>query len=350
MAGRVRGVSGALAVFGLVAACEAIVPDTVPVVACVATAGACPSGQTCDVATHACVVVDAGFSADAPLSDEASVPPLAGCNTLGCQCAGPEDCKSGLCGDPSVVSPAVNAAAQQLSFCTTPCCTSADCDEATVCYATSTGESYCVRPEWLDRSAVFGAVAGGGGCEADADCRSGLCTSSGCADVCCSTAQSSTECAPNDVCQYGTFPGRSSLDNVFVSFCAPPGGTGPTGTACTMASECRSALCTPDGHCHDACRDSLDCGDPTLECGYEFPNLSVSQIVSVCETSPGTGAQGAACKGNGDCQSGFCDAKSTECTDVCYTDADCTAPGWRCRPDVMLMFGMKSFSVFACGS
>jgi hypothetical protein len=333
---------------GLLASCEIAVPDDVPTVSCVPAAGACPAGETCDVVTHTCVSMGVGGDA----SEDGPALPLMACSTLGCQCSGPQDCGSGICGDTTVVTPSVHAAAQNTSFCTTPCCTSADCDAATVCLATGTGASYCVLPQWLDRPTNFGALLGGASCEGDGDCRSGLCAAGVCADTCCSTAQSAAECANGDVCQFGTFPGKTTIDMAFVPSCSAPGGSSPTGSACTTASDCRGGLCTPDGQCHDACRDTADCGDPTLECGYFFPNLMLNELVSACETSYGgasKGGQGASCGGNGDCQTGFCDAMSMECTDVCYTDSDCTPQGWRCRPDVTLDFDMQSYSVFACG-
>jgi hypothetical protein len=333
------------------AACEAVVTDDVPQTLCVPAPGACPSGQTCDPGTHRCAPDDAAAGDDAPSGDDAAVFPLKGCSTLGCACSGPADCMSGICADTTIVSAAVHDAAQMSAFCTATCCTSADCDSATVCLATGTGQSYCVLPQWIDRSATPGALTGGSSCESDGACRSALCVSGTCADVCCSTAQSAKECANGDVCQFGTFPGRS-FDKAFVPFCAPGVGTAPSGSACTADSTCLSGLCPPEHTCHDACRSTADCTGTSVECGYAFPGLGVTQIVAVCEASAGTVSQaeeGAPCNGNDTCLSGFCDAKSMKCTDVCYTDADCTPAGWRCRPDVSLTFGSMTYSVFACG-
>jgi hypothetical protein len=258
---------------------------------------------------------------------------------------------SGICGDTTTVTQPVYIAAQKTNFCTKPCCTSADCDGQTVCMATASGGNYCVRPEWLDRSPQLGSALGGAPCELDASCRSGLCTMGTCADVCCSTAQSPSECAGSAVCQFGTFPGRG-VDKRFVPFCAAPGGSAATGSVCSAGSGCRSGFCAGDNRCHDACRTSADCGDPALECGYAIPSLTVGGIVSACESSFGgasAGAQGAACANNNGCQSGFCDATSMRCTDVCYGDADCMPPGWSCRPEVVTFLGSASYTVLACG-
>jgi hypothetical protein len=345
-----------LALAAVTAACEVVVSDDVPHMFCLAGPGTCPAGQTCRVSSHTCVAFDASEGSDddaAGPSDEGGVAPLIGCSTLGCACSSPQGCMSGICGDTTVITPALYQAAEMTSFCTTPCCTSADCDAATVCIATGVGGSYCVRPEWLGRDAGIGMFQGGAPCEADSDCRSSLCAGGACADVCCSTGQSAAECTNGTSCQFGTFPGRAS-DQAFVPFCSPPVGTGASGAACAADSDCASNLCAPNGHCYDACRNTAECGDPSLECGYAFPTaVMLNEIVSVCETSFGTaahGGQGAACQNNDECQSGFCDASSMQCTDVCYTDADCTPPGWRCRPDVTLMFGSRTYSAFGCGS
>jgi hypothetical protein len=275
--------------------------------------------------------------------------PLQGCSTLGCQCSVPTDCASNICVDHRTVGN-VSAAAQGASFCTKPCCTSADCDGATVCLATGNGGNYCVLPQWLGRPTAFGTLPGGAVCAADDACRSGLCASGVCADVCCSTASSATECTGGTTCQIGTFPGRSA-DRVYAPFCAPAGGTAVNGTACSAGSTCLSGFCAPDGQCHDACRNTAECGSPSLECGYSLPSLTSKEILAFCEKSFGTAAQrqeGAACSNNNQCQSGYCDATSMQCTDVCFADTDCMVPGWRCRPSVGMLLG-TTFSVSACG-
>jgi hypothetical protein len=271
-----------------------------------------------------------------------------GCADLACACTLPSDCTSNVCATKVAVTTPAYAAAGNTGFCTRPCCSSADCDARTVCFATAAGGNFCVRPEWLGRSSQLGVGLGGAACVADSDCRSGLCAASVCADVCCSSAQVATACAPGQSCLFGTFPGRS-FDKRFVAYCANPSGSAASGTACSADIMCFTGLCgASDGKCHDACRDSADCRSPAQECGYSIPNLStLSSLVSVCSNSPGQGAQGAACPNNNGCQSGFCDATTMRCTDVCYADSDCTVPGWRCRPQLL---PPTPYSVLACGS
>jgi len=314
--------------------CEIAVPDTVPPFTCVPGPASCPTGEVCSPSTGQCVPKDS--------PDGGFVPT---CSSLGCACSAPTDCTSGICGDELTVTTDLYAAASKTSFCTKPCCTSDNCDASTVCFATAAGGNLCARPEWLGRTAAPGQGKGGVACGTDSDCRSGLCAGAACADTCCSTAQSDPECAPGATCGFGNFPGRG-FDVHYTATCASRSGTEANGGSCSANSQCVGNYCNVT--CHDACRSSADCGGPSQECGYAFAP-GTSSFVSVCSASPGTALEGAACTGNNDCQSGFCDSMSMLCTDVCYADADCTVPGWRCRPEIVVVAGV-SFSYVACGS
>jgi hypothetical protein len=340
--------------------CELVVPDTVPAFSCIPAPDSCPSGAVCAPATKQCVVLslacptvgcEAGLICDTATLACVPGPVDAGspsrCNSSGCPCSGPSDCTSGICGDELTVSADVYDAANETSFCTKPCCTSADCDGSTVCFATASGGNYCVSPSWLGRSSKLGALSSGATCASDSDCRSGLCAGTSCADTCCSTAQSATECSAGTSCQFGTFPGKT-FDVHYAAYCAPAPGTGTNGTSCTSSSQCIGDLCA-SGSCHDACRNSADCGSSSQECGYAISPVATSALIAACSSSLGTGAEGSSCQNNNGCQSGFCDATSNQCTDVCYSDSDCTVEGWRCRPEVVVLGGV-SFSYLACGS
>ncbi len=362
-------------------ACELDVPATVPSFSCVPGPDSCPTDQVCSPATMQCVLrsqactvvgcppgiscnketlacssgsaaVDGSVGVDgqvvrdgSPDSDASSFPT---CSTLACPCSGAADCQSGICADELTVTSDVYDAAKQESFCTKPCCTSADCDESTVCFATAARGNYCVRPEWLGRTTTVGAGLGGGACSVDADCRSGLCAAMSCADTCCSTAHSATECSPGTTCDFGIFPGNA-FDVHYTAYCTATSGTGANGSTCASSEQCMGGLCAQDNRCHDACRNSQDCGSSSQECGYAISPVMTSAFIAACSSSPGTGEEGASCQGDGDCLSGFCDSASMQCTDVCFADSDCTANGWRCRPEVVVL-GQVSFSYLACGS
>jgi hypothetical protein len=351
-----RALSGAALSALALPACEVIVPDTASGFACVPGAGACPEGQVCNPATHECVpgqAAEGGVPTDATAGGPDVSPPLdsgpfAGCTDLACACTLPADCTSNVCATKVAVTAPAYAAAGNTGFCTKPCCSSADCDARTVCFATAAGGNFCVRPEWLGRSSQLGEGFGGAGCAADSDCRSGLCDGSSCADVCCSSAEVASHCAVGEACLFGTFPGRS-FDKRFVAYCATPTGSAGSGAPCSADVMCSTGICgAADNKCHDACRNSSDCGSPSQECAYSIPNLNtLSSLVSACASSLGQGAQGAACQNNNGCQSGFCDATSKQCTDVCYGDSDCTVSGWRCRPQLL---PPTPYSVLACGS
>jgi hypothetical protein len=390
-----RGTGGALALLLIAtgiagSGCELVVPDTVPAFSCIpgdpdvcpsdavcapttrqcitrsqaCTVQGCPPGLSCDRGTLACGAgsPDGGAStsdgsAGSPDGDTNSPDGGTGSpdgdsfttnHSLGSHCSGPSDCATGICGDQLTVGSSVFDAAGQASFCTKPCCTSADCDESTICFATAAGGNLCVRPEWLGRATTLGNALGGAQCSSDSNCRSGLCAGASCADTCCSAAEAQAECAPGETCAFGPFPGRT-FDTHLTAFCSTPPGIGANGSACANSSQCASGLCAPQTFgmaCHDACRNSADCGSSTQECGY---SVAMSAVVTVCSASPGTATEGSSCANNGDCQSGFCDSASSQCTDVCFADTDCTVDGWRCRPEVVVLAG-ASFSFLACGS
>ncbi len=252
------------------------------------------------------------------------------CRGLACRCSGAADCASGLCGQELTVTSDVYAAAGSASFCTQPCCTSADCDSTTVCFGTGAGGSYCVPPAWISRGTTFGTKAGGAPCGGDSDCRSGLCAAGGCADTCCSTAHAAAECGGGTTCNLGAFPGLG-FDTHHVGFCG-------ASAACAFGSPCT------------ACRQTADCSVLTPSCVYVPASVGSTEIVAGCTATPtGAGGQGSPCNANGDCASAFCDPDAKQCTDVCFTDTDCTMGG-RCLTGQVSQNGGGSYSVLRCGS
>ena len=370
--------------------CELVVPDTPPPFACRPGPDTCPNGSTCVPATGHCVPVaeacsprscPAGAQCDpntlvcqpldaaaTPISDGpapyldapgetgvdvldavSDVDSAGSCRGFACKCSGSSDCASGICGDQLTVTGDVYNAAGRASFCTKPCCTSADCDASTVCFATAAGGYYCVRPDWLGRSTTLGTKIGGQACSVGDDCRSGACAGSICADTCCSSSRAGAQCAAGTSCRFGGFPG-TGFDVHFAAHCAPPAGLLPNASACRSAAECQSGFCdTILLVCRDACGNAQDCGAPRQSCGYTVSTPGSAGVVSACgQSQQGTGVQGSSCQAVGECLNGFCNPTSHQCTDVCFTDADCTVPGWRCRPEAVQFGG--SYSVLSCGS
>ena len=352
-------------------------PMTHQCVAPCARAG-CPSGFVCDPGSNACVPPDSGAddtsptgetgpdtagggaetsTNDAPMVDRASAPDVtadAGCHGLTCPCSGAAECTSGICADSATVPSALYAAAQSQSFCTMPCCTSGDCEDGTVCFATggtdSVAGNFCVAPGWLGRVAP-GPGAGGASCATGSDCRSGLCSGSTCADTCCSTAQGSTECVSGE-CRFGTFPGAIAWDDNFVASCGRSG-TRANGAACTSDSECASYLCVSSA-CTSACRTTSECTGAAEACTYIIPPSEPNATIAGCFTmppnmTPGTAVTGDACMLDTDCASLFCDPAASLCTDVCFTDADCSN-GWRCRPEEVTLSSGGKFTALFCGT
>ena len=277
------------------------------------------------------------------------------CGTGMCKCAGPGDCASGICAAELTIGTGLYRMAGSVSFCTKPCCSSADCDRWTVCYATSNGGNYCVLPSLLGRSSVLGDGFGGRSCLNNTECRSGLCAGGTCADTCCSTNRTPIECAGAGVtCAFSAFPGMADFDRAFVANCGFGGGA-KTGSNCATADDCQTGVC--DGHvmptCRNLCRNTADCNGG-LACVYTDPNLprgvvaSPNPVVAACSPSAGNKAEGAFCMTNTECQSAFCDPVSRQCTDVCFDDSDCTVANWRCRPE-QLTVGAGAASVLCCG-
>jgi hypothetical protein len=114
---------------------------------------------------------------------------------------------------------------------------------------------------------------------------------------------------------------------------------------------CQSGKCNLN-RCVPACRTSTDC-PAGQACTYGLASITATQdIVPTCGAVPGApGLDGASCTTNADCVSDFCDG--TRCTDVCFSDADCTNSGWRCRPFIVkVQFGgsaLGSYPLMSCG-
>jgi hypothetical protein len=334
--------------------CELLVGDNPPSVMCESVTGSCPAGMICNLATNQCEyppdavnVPDTSMAEVTPeaqpdTSDVVDVTqePMA-CRSLGCTCSGAVDCDSNICADAITVTSGLYGEVNH-GFCIQPCCTSTDCPGGFVCFATAAGGNYCIQPSLVGRTTPGGAI-GGTTCSADSDCRSGLCATT-CQDTCCSMFDSG-ECASGSACRYGAFPGRS-IDTHYASHCTTPGGTAGNGSFCSNDGTCKSDFC--DGNfCADACRNTADCGSGNC-CDYAFD--STNGVIATCFSASGSSPLGTACTSDTTCGTAFCDPTSKQCTDVCYTDSDCSSvTGWRCRPElVSLMTG--SASVLLCGS
>jgi hypothetical protein len=397
----------AAAWFAVIAAsggCEVAVGSAVPGFACIQGHDVCPNGQVCDPNTNRCVTscmssgckagtcdpnqgicvtADSGIMEAAP--GDTSMPPpessadtapppdtfvavdtgmpetVGPCRSLGCPCSGAAACDSQICADSLTVTPALFAAAGSTSFCTQGCCTSADCDANTVCFATGQGGSYCVDPAWLMRATGVGGGQGGAPCATARDCRSALCdTGAGkCVDTCCSSMGAASACATGETCQFAAFPGTASFDKAYSAFCAPPPGNKQDGATCFQNSDCAANLCASVGGggntCHGACRNETDCGSGE-SCSYVLPpgqTTNPMPVVASCFTSTGTLTQGVSCNPMMDMCEGFCHQLTPTtglCTDPCFTNSDCTVSMWRCRPEVVSVQAGGSYSVLACGT
>ena len=351
----------------------------------------CPTGMQCDRATARCAVrldgagdtgaghADASVHAEAgtdargeasldvgdalPGDGEAMAPEEAPptCRGLTCNCAGAFACDSGVCIGQDTITTPVWMQNSMASFCTKPCCTSADCSESTVCFAPGTGGNYCVKPSWIGRVAPLGSGIGGAMCKIDSDCQSGLCSNSGtCADTCCSTADQSmpdaaarTQCAAGTLCRFSAFPGNVS-DTHYTAWCSPPGNGMEQGASpCAIDGVCASNRCAGlPSVCESACRSSANCG-PGMACAYTAGPFMNKDIAAGCVPANAAGALGASCRNNGDCVTNFCDTSVTSmahCSDVCFSDADCTKMDWHCRPANVTLSSGLTYHILSCGT
>jgi hypothetical protein len=367
--------------------CEIGIGADVPAFECVPGPAVCPGNEVCDPSSHQCIAPCAGCSAaglecdpnsglcvaaEASVDEVSTVDTSSGidasmnetappaetgpaetgpCRGVTCPCSGDAACDSGICADSLTVTSGLYTAAGSQSFCSTPCCTSQDCAAGTVCFATDSGGNYCVAPGWLQRSAALGTGAGGSTCNSGRDCRSGLCDSNTCADVCCTTngTNEPNQCASGTVCRFDDFPGIASFDKGQVAWCGD-GGDGQNGATCDHDSDCESELCNGgEAGCSNACRNTPDCGQGA-SCAYVVSTTGSAGIVAACLPGAGHSAEGDSCGSGTDCESQFCDPTSNECSDVCFANSDCTKTGWRCRPEQVQLSTGGSYSVLACGT
>jgi hypothetical protein len=263
------------------------------------------------------------------------------CTSVLCVCNAATDCSTRICAQSQTIGAPLLAAAGGKPFCTRPCCTSADCDPGTVCFASGQGGNYCVSPAWLSRSPP-GTAIGGAACNANGQCRSGLCAGGTCADTCCSFADSAQECANGAQCTFAAFPG-SGFDTHFAGRCgpAPPATAYDFGVSCLSGSDCKGGLCASDGTtaaCTNPCRSPAEC-PAGAACLF---GQQGSDVYLACFPSSGTGGQGAPCGTNAQCIGNWCNAEGS-CSNPCVTDAECIA-GWHCSPQ-----SDGSYQVLACG-
>jgi hypothetical protein len=281
---------------------------------------------------------DAGAAADGPCTGL-----LCACTT-NAECSSPTADVTPICAQSSIVGADLGHA----GFCTQPCCTSADCADDTVCFASGQGGNYCVDPAWLGRSAP-GASVGGVACTAGTQCRSGLCLANGaCADTCCSFGNTGAECAGGWQCAFGDFPGNASFDNHFSGRCGPPGGSGALNDTCSQNSDCAGGLCVTGGgppFCTEPCSTSTGCGGGNDCTWYE----EGTDVCFACLPQAGNGPNGSQCSNDGQCLNYWCNG-SDECTSVCFNDAACTSvSGWHCTPQQENVSETATYYILGCG-
>jgi hypothetical protein len=341
----------------------------------------CPDGARCDATSATCIGEAASTDAGDTSAIDANSPPrpidastpddgapvttpeqpeastdAAVCRSIGCRCAGPDDCDSRICGDTLTLTADVVAVTNS-NVCTKPCCSSLDCDVGTVCFAAGNGGNYCVHPSTLGRDVPVGRAAAGIACGSDGECASSRCVSGTCADTCCSA---SAGCPTGMACALGRFPGKASFDDHYTFTCMRAAGSGKDGDTCQHPSDCRSAVCSSScvlcgSQCRAPCRRRTECASGEICADVSLAAQTSTNDVGIFCMPPdgllGSKTMGATCTSNSDCKAGWCDTRSSVCTDVCFGDADCQSgpAGFRCRPTTFAVNGGGSYSVLGCG-
>lgn len=332
----VRPLAAAGLTAALLAGCQLVVGGDVPEFRCVGSdPRACPTGQSCDVATNRCVpsgavpeggvVVDGELPApDADAEVDAEVD--AGPRPVGGTCLRDVDCASGVCGTRLLLGALVP---QGDGICTTPCCTSAQCPAGAVCTGPATGGNYCV-PAATAKRAETGAETGGVACGSGADCRSGACVEGRCLDTCCRDG----DCTAPAICRLVAANAALGMAETFA--CAPPlpGTTRDAGATCAGAADCRTNLCASPSpsRCRVHCCGRASCGGGGAAClGGELPGQVFTTWCNATAVGPAK-TNGTACSYSDECASDFCDTASKTCVERCCVDDDCTGQGERCLP------------------
>jgi hypothetical protein len=203
---------------------------------------------------------------------------------LGLACAADASCSSGFCIEEMRTASGVSWTG---GTCSQACGASSACPSGSACVAFSDGSSLCVAS-----------------CASDGECRAGY--------VC---AEGVSGCLPD--CRLGFSCGATLACDAGSGHCVA--GTGPIGGKCTLSSDCKSALCTPEqataagttwtgGYCTQACTTSTPCG-AGAGC------LTYADGSSYCAAS---------CGADSECRAGYVCSSAAK---VCLPDC---RQGWSC--------------------
>lgn len=212
----------------------------------------CPENQICDTSSGVCIEP----------------------REVGSGCTNDLDCRGGFCLKPG--SGAFGLTVDLMdNRCASACCSSADCDEGSVCVISSEGTRACLPAN------IVGDGSGevGESCASDAMCLSGVCERGVCQRRC-FNAEGCAEAA----CVL--WPAIASEPRSWM--CGEPMGSEPAGTRCFVPSLCQSGYCTADSACAEPCARNADC-EPDHFCSYTEVRSLITNVVSsvpMCTPSP----------------------------------------------------------------
>lgn len=220
--------------------------------------------------------------------------------------------------------------AVQQRVCTRGCCTSADCGAGGVCWPSTLGGPVCRLASNVGRSTP-GTAAAGEPCKQNTDCRSGLCGSDGrCVDTCCTDADCPDTAAPD--CMYASTPnGVGSFECAQGGSAGPmqPCNANSDCKSGMCLTNATFAMCTAP--CCGS-KDCQNIAVLPGSCAY-YSAGGVTARVCVPGQLGGM-AVGSPCAKNADCKSNLCLTVNglSLCSDACCRDSDCGDPKLACRP------------------
>lgn len=305
---------------------EACAPKLERCVAGGCTPQSCTPPEVCDVGTRQCGVK--------------------GATKIGDGCFGDSECETGaFCGYSTHLAD-IRLRPNFNGICTKPCCTSIDCPANFVCFGAGTGGNYCVNKGDVGRP-TLGSLLGGEACDADAQCRSGICdaNSKKCQETCCKNSDCPGQGAK---CRTMDLVGRDATTKRVLGCSTAPRepNPAPTGELCEAPGcallcpayypQCAEGVCDSNGtRCRVPCCGTGSC---STKCDNTKP-YNQGTVVTACSSDtnlkPGPNPLGAACEKDSDCEGNHCfeDASHIKyCSDACCTDADCEGAGLVCRP------------------
>ncbi|MEL7367978.1 MAG: hypothetical protein AAFN74_03630 [Myxococcota bacterium] len=245
---------------------------------------------------------------------------------LGASCTIDGQCEDSVCIE-------VTSNMTPVRVCARPCGATSECPLDFSCREANEMQ-FCLSEDLNTPPAAYDTRSGGFCDEETRSCQSRFCSVDArrCLELCSRDADCS---AFGGSCWLF----RNADDTTFSGLCLSASGQ-PSGTTCTNDAMCLSNFCH-QGRCAALCCRDQDC-DTTENCvATERPNANLVKICTARAPTASTGALGAACTTNAQCETELCLPSDVnvptgprQCSSPCCNHGDCAFLGadGRCRP------------------